>query len=382
MINLLGIHLTLLIGPTVPLPAPIFLSEALESAEVTHSDEGRSGFQLTFKVGRSGPADILDYNLLSLPLLRPFNRVILVVTFNATPRVLMDGIITHQQLNPSNEPGGTKLTVTGEDVSVMMDMEEKNVEHPAQAEALIATLLILSYSQYGMLPKVIPPSSLDQPIPIERTPVQRGTDLSYLNEMAGRYSYVFYVAPGPLVGMNIGYWGPPERLGIPQKALSVNMGPETNVESINFQYNSLAPTTVSGEVLDRQTSINLPIQTFISTRPPLVSQPALPMNFPNIRNSLLKNSSRLNFMQAFARAQAQTDKSTDGVVAASGELDALRYGNILQPRGLVGLRGAGYSYDGFYYVKRVSHKISLGEYKQSFSLTREGVGAISPVVIP
>ena len=86
-------------------------------------------------------------------------------------------------------------------------------------------------------------------------------------------------------------------------------------------------------------------------------------------------------MQAFARAQGMTDASTD-VVTVDGELDALRYGDPLCARGLVGLRGAGYSYDGLYYVKRVTHTIRKGEYSQRFSLTREGVGAISPVVMP
>jgi hypothetical protein len=87
-------------------------------------------------------------------------------------------------------------------------------------------------------------------------------------------------------------------------------------------------------------------------------------------------------MQALTQAQAETDSSTDNVITVSGELDAARYAALLKPRGLVGLRGAGYSFDGFYYVKSVTHNIRRGEYKQSFTLTREGLGAISPVVVP
>ena len=380
---LLGTHLTMLIGPSVPIPAPLSLTEALQSVEVTHKDQGRSGFQITFQVGRSGPLDLVDYSLLLNPLLRPFSRVVLIVTFSVTPRVVMDGVITNHQLSPGNEPGTATLTVTGEDVSVMMDLEKKRAEHPAQDETLIAMKILVSYVQYFLSPPtVIPPITIDPPIPIERTPVQQGTDLEYLNQMAGRHGYVFFVEPGPLPLMNRAYWGPPPRLGIPQPALSVNMGPETNVESINFQYNALAPTTVKGEVQDRQTNQKLPIRTFVSLRPPLVSQPALPFNLPNVRTSLLENSDGLNYMQAFARAQATTDKSMDAVVSANGELDALRYGTLLQPRGLVGLRGAGYSYDGFYYVKSVTHSMKKGQYRQRFSLTREGVGALSPMVMP
>jgi hypothetical protein len=96
----------------------------------------------------------------------------------------------------------------------------------------------------------------------------------------------------------------------------------------------------------------------------------------------LEPNSGLTSIQAYARAQGITDKSVDSVVTAQGELDALRYNNILKPRGIVGLRGAGFTYDGMYYVKSVSHSISKGQYKQRFSLTREGTGAITPVVIP
>src|SRR5437867_1831755 len=140
--NLLGIHLTLFIGKTPPTPASPFLAEALRSVEVTHNDQGPSGFQLTFQIGRSTALDLLDYRLLTNPLLQPFNRVILVVRFAIAPQVLMDGIITHQQLSPSNEPGGSTLTVTGEDVSVMMDLEQQHREFPAVPDYGAVTQII------------------------------------------------------------------------------------------------------------------------------------------------------------------------------------------------------------------------------------------------
>jgi hypothetical protein len=130
----LGIHLALLVGPTIAVPAPALLTGALQSVEVKHSDEERSGFQITFQTGRGGPAALLDHPLMSNPLLKTFNRLILAVTFNAMPRVLIDGIITHKELSPGTEPGTSTLTVTGEDISIMLDREEKSAEHPAQDE--------------------------------------------------------------------------------------------------------------------------------------------------------------------------------------------------------------------------------------------------------
>lgn len=377
--SLFGTLLTLLVGPVVPLPAPLPLLEALERVDVQHSDSGRSGFQMIFRVGRQ-TFDLIDYRELVTPLLRPFSRIILIITFNGLPQVLFDGMITDQQLDPSQEPGNSRLTVTGEDVSVMMDLEEKSEEHPAQPEAVIALKLIASYAQFGLVPTVIPPPTIDVPLPTERIPVQQGTDLAYLMEMAKRYGYTFYVDPGPVPGVNLAYWGPPPRLGVPQRALSSGMGSGSNLININFRYDGLAPQMVSGQIQDRDLNVQLPVRTFASTRVPIVSEPAW-LTQSHTRTKVFRESG-LNTAQALARAQGDTDRSQDNVIRASGEVDALRYESILKPRALVGVRGVGFSYDGLYYVQKVSHSIERGSYRQRFALQREGLGSITPVVIP
>lgn len=379
--NPLGMHLALLIGPTVAVPAPRLITEALERVDVTHSDRGRSGFQLTLRATRSGVFGLMDYPLLRHPLLRPFNRVIVIMTLQSFPRVLMDGIITRQDVTTGADSGSASITLTGEDVSVAMDLEEHTVEHTAQPEAAIAAKILLRYAQYGLIPVVIPPPVIDPPLPIDRVPVQRGTDLSYLEDMGRRYGYVFFIAPGPAPFTNTAYWGPPKRVGVPQRALSVNMGSLSNVESIHFQSNSLAPARVADKTVDRTTNVALPVRTFVSTRPPLVSQPAW-LTLPHVRTTLGPASSGLSYVQSLARAQAATDTASDQAVTATGECDGARYGDVLQARALVGLRGAGYSHDGTYYVQSVTHTLRRGSYTQRFTLTREGHGALLPVVRP
>jgi hypothetical protein len=374
------IHLTLMIGPGVPLPAPPMLTEALASVEVRHSDEGRSGFQLVFHAGRGGPLGALDSPVVANPLLMAFSRVILLVTIGVMPRVIMDGIITHRQYSPGSGPGQATFTVIGEDVSVMMDQEEKTQEHPAQMELVIANKLIAMYAQYGMIPTVIPPPVVDVPIPIERTPVQQATDLGYLKEMAARYGYVFYVAPGPAPMTNLAYWGPPIRVGVPQPAITVNMGAETNATITLAQEEALNPAFVEGSVQDTRSNSSIPVRTFASLRPPLAAFPSWVMNMQYVRKRQFRESG-VNAMQAMGRAQGETEASSD-TVKVEGELNAGRYGGILQPRGLVGVRGAGYMHDGLYYVKSVTHTLRRGDYRQKFTLTREGYGSTVPMVVP
>lgn len=375
--NMLGYHLILLIGPTVPVPAPDYVTEAVESVEVTHQEGSRSGFRITFQIGRKGPAHLFSSPLLAEGLLKAYGRVILVVSVGGIPYVLSDGIITHQQLMPGDTPRESKLVITGEDVSLAMDLEEKNVEHPAQPELVIVAKICASYARYGLLPVPVPPFLLDPPLPTDRIPVQRCTDLEYLRTLAKRFGYTFFVEPGPAPLSNVAYWGPPRRPGLPQPALSVNMGPVTNVSNLQFSYDSQKPEQVSGHVQDRSSNTAMSVQSLSSNRVPISTEPPSLMQ---MRKVLAQPSSGLSAQQALAYAQGVTDASFDQVVTAEGELDAVSYNGFLEARRFVGVRGAGLEYDGIYYVNSVTHQIERGSYRQRFKLSREGLGSLTPVL--
>src|ERR1051326_6012269 len=116
-----GVHLSLLIGPAVPVTAPQSVMDALQSVQGTSSKETR-GFQLTFAVSKQSP---LLKTMLPAGYFDPvITRVVIIVTVSGSSHVLMDDIITRQELSPSNEPGQSTLTVTGEDLSVLMDLLE------------------------------------------------------------------------------------------------------------------------------------------------------------------------------------------------------------------------------------------------------------------
>ncbi|MCL4436292.1 MAG: hypothetical protein M1503_02870 [Thaumarchaeota archaeon] len=383
--DLTGVYAVLMIGPTIPAPVPESLANAVESIEVKNTDEGRDGFQIVFSVGRGGAQNPtenpLDYSFVDNPLLNSFNRVIIMVAFGLLPTVLIDGVITHKQFNPSAEPGQSKLTITGEDVSVMMDRKEKSTTHPNQPDMAIVSKIIASYGQYGLVPAVMPPASMDTPMMVNRIPAQEATDLQYIKSLAEAYDYVFYVEPTQAPGVNKAYWGPRGYTGVPQKALTVNMGAETNITGINFQYSSLDSTIVTGSVQDPTFNAKIPVIIAGSLRPPLSSSPDLLTNFANAKIKQYRAEGGVNVLQAYNEAQSETDGSTDAVTV-TGELDGVLYGDILRARRLVGLRGVGYLHDGYYYVKNVTHRIKKGEYKQAFTLTREGLGSTTPVVTP
>jgi len=368
----LGAHLQLLIGPTVPLPAPYALMDAFVSLEVTNRDQDFDGFRLSFSLGKDS---LIDYGLLASGLLDPPSRVIIVAIIGVLPQVLIDGIITDHQISPSNKPGESTLSVLGKDITLKLSLEEKSETYPNQPDSIIVTRLLANYATLGLVPQITP--TTDVPIEVNRVPTQQGNDLDFIRELATRNGYVFYIEPTPIPGVNTAYWGIDNRLGVPQPALTMNMGGNTNVDMpMTFSYDALGPTQPQVSIEDPTTKISVPIPLPSSLHPPLARRPATPM-----RKTLTRDTANLNPAQAALRGLSSANQSSDAV-SASGEVDAVRYGQALRSRRLVDVRGVGQSYGGTYYVKEVTHRMQRGEYKQSFTLSREGTGALLPVVVP
>jgi len=376
------LQLTLMVGRILAAPAPAALTAALRRAEVTTTDSGPSGFQLQFQVTRN--SNTSDYDLLSQSQLAPFNRIVLVATLNSVPTVVIDGLITRVEFLPRQGTQPDMLSVTGEDVSVAMDLQQKTLPYPAMNDMEIAAFILMQYLEFGLVPLILPtPVSLSM-LPVDYVTQQAGmTDREFLSMLASRNGFVFQILPGPAPLTNTAYFGPPRRLGIPQPALTLNELPASTVSSMRFSYDAMAPTTVTGLVQDTlETDADIPVVALLPLRvPPLAALPAIMVNAPYIRETLL-NPVGMDPLQAEAVAQGMVDRSTDQVLTATGELDVLRYGSLLSAAGLVGVRGAGLSHDGLYYVQQVTHQITPDSYTQQFTLTREGWGSTVPTVMP
>lgn len=371
-----GINLTLMIGPGVPVPVPQEALDALTNVEITVASGRASGFQLSFSISTQSPIQTLLL-LAGGGSLPPLMRVILIATINGTPNVLMDGVITNIEVAPGIDKGHTTMTITGEDLTAVMNwIDFSGFPFPAMPpEARVLTILS-KYAFLGMIPMVIPSILLDVPIPIQEIPRQQGKDLEYIKSLADRVGYVFYLDPGPLPGTNTAYWGPEIKVGMPQPALNTNMDAFTNVESLTFSLDAekkRLPILMIQEPISKA-PIPIPVPDVTPLNPPLGLIPPIPKHI-----DFISETANLNPIQAAIIGLTKAAKSSDAVFG-SGTLDVLRYGQILKARQLVGVRGAGMAFDGLYYVTEVKHKIKRGEYKQDFKLARNGLVSTLPAV--
>ena len=371
-----GVHLTLMIGPGVPLPVGSDVLDALTSVRVTNSDPGPSVFQLHFSLSTRSPLQTLF--LLAGGANIPLVRVVLIATVNGTPNVLIDGVMTNHEISPGSDAAHATLSVTGEDLTRVMDyIDFSGIPYPAMPPEARVAIILAKYAVLGVIPMVIPSVLIDVPIPVQQIPRQQGTDLAYVRLLADEVGYVFYMEPGPAPGTSVAYWGPQIKIGIPQPALnSPNMDAWANSTTGSFSFNADGKKLpiLYIQVAPGNVTIPIPIPDITPLNPPLGLIPPLPKGTEPV-----EGTAKYGPVRAALIGMAKAARSSDAV-SATGSLDVSRYGRLLKARGLVGVRGVGTAFDGLYYVKSVTHDIKRGEYKQSFSLSRNGLVSTLPQV--
>jgi hypothetical protein len=374
-----GIHLTLMIGPIVPVPVPQMVMNALDSVQVTTAAGAASGFQMSFQFSSKSELNtffIIAGAMNSGPATPPL-RVMLIITLNGTPQPLFDGVMTNVEVQAGSNGSPGTVTVTGEDLTKVMDMLDfSGLPYPALPIEARVALICAKYAAFGLIPLVIPVLFPDVPIPVDKIPAHKGTDLQYIQQLAEEAGYIFYIEPGPAAGTNIAYFGPEIKVGVPQPALNVDMDALTNVENMNFSFDptkGVLPVVFIQNQLTR-VPIPIPIPNINPLQPPLG---VLSTTLSNLK--ILKDTAKMNPMQAILRGLNEAKKSQDSV-SANGSINVLRYGRPLKARQLVGVRGAGIAYDGLYFVQSVTSTLKRGEFKQSFNLTRNGLVSITPRV--
>src|SRR6202035_3556420 len=142
-----------MIGPVFPITAPRAVMDALAEVEVTVVDVGTSGFKLTFSIDKQSPLQILFLLTGGTPLL--FMRVVVVATVNGVANVLMDGVITNNQIAPGDKGSNSTLTIMGKDLTALMNQTDwSGFPFPACPPEARVAIMLGKYALFGMIPLI------------------------------------------------------------------------------------------------------------------------------------------------------------------------------------------------------------------------------------
>ncbi|MFE6690642.1 hypothetical protein ACFVFQ_29755 [Streptomyces sp. NPDC057743] len=369
-----SLHLMLLAGDAVPEPVPAAFIDALHHVRVTSATGVTNGFQLTFAMS---PRSQLRQAVVPGGALDVKRRVVVAVALAGRCQVLMDGLITRQEMHAGRAPGASFLTVTGEDLSVLMDLQHVRCSYPGLAPHLRAETVCARYAQYGITARAVPPVLTEQPNPAVTIPVQAATDLAYLRAMAADVGHVFHIEPGPVPGASTAYWGPQKREGDPQPALTTGCGAADNVEDLSFAHDGLSVAHYRTHFVDPGSRS---ISEIVPPEPQVLYWSLAAHPAPALCARPLTGQTGRSLPQARLAGLGRTVSGDP--VTAQGTLNVLRYGHVLGSHRLVGVRGAGPAYDGTYAVRDVTHDLTRTTFRQHFTLVRDGLVSDTQVVNP
>ncbi|MFI5958826.1 hypothetical protein [Cryptosporangium sp. NPDC051539] len=367
--------LTMSIGATVPAsPSPSFL-QSVREVRVTRTESGRAAFQLLLALedgsGSDGRRSALDK--ISDDELKPFNRVVLSLAVNGSPVALFDGVTTHREVT-ADEHGAITVVLTGEDLTVALDREERSAEYPGQdEEAIVNTILARYASRYRLRSDVTPPPGSSAPTD-HQVPVQQSTDLEHLLDLAARHDFVFRIDPG--LKSPSAYWGP-RRTGLPRAAGPIRFAPEqANAERLRVRVDGLYPVRVKGLLQDPESGSPVTVDV-VGLSDHRGSDVPLWETYPDHIRSERYRRSGLSTSDATTWATGR-GAATAEAVTLTGVLNTASYGAVLPVPGVVSVLGAGGPHDGDYRIVRVTHTITLrdGLHRQEFTLVRPGLAEV------
>jgi hypothetical protein len=299
----------------------------------------------------------------------------------AIPLAIINGYITNQKVLYDDEGGASAMEISGMDATILMNLQEKVIPWPMPDDGAIAAAV---FGQYGIVPNVTPslPFNID---PTDMT-VQRGTDIRFLRRLAQRNGYECYVQPQPQSGIDFGYFGPPTNLpGMQQAVLNVKMGADTNVSEFKIRYDMMKPTTAVSAGID---AMSRAPRLSIGLAPTVTPPPTggfYPLGVPmGLQDATLRavggphpppmvlptETGQMSPPGLAIVTQAIVNRSSWAVMAeGTANADA----GVLFPGGTVNIRGAGLTFNGAYYVTRVSHTFECGAYNQKFEARRNAI---------
>lgn len=296
----------------------------------------------------------------------PFERIRVEVRVGDGVFVpLIDGPIVARRFELSGSPNQSRMVLTVQDDSVLLNLKEEVAVFEEQGAHEIAQDLFQSHDLDAEVESVEASGS-----DLERVILQRGTAMQLLRELARRHGMFVYVKPGDSPGKSVGVFARPalESSDLPEILL---MGESRNVDKFEAQFDALRPLTARAQqvrVSDKQVVESETVQSSLTA---LGDEAAHDLIEPG-RVLLARTREESNDLDA--ATLAAVDESS-WAYSASGEVSAEFYPAVLLTHQVVRVVGAGGFLSGDYLISQVGHELDDNSYRQKFTLRRNAGSA-------
>lgn len=290
-------------------------------------------------------------------MVRPWKTLVVKAVLDGEEIEIFSGYIVKVAVSfTEDEP---QVEITGQDKTILMDREHKNrvwgAEDGPVTDGDIVGELVAEYS----LTATTEPG-------LSRGPLnQDETDIRLINRLARANGFEVSVKEDEL------YFGPPRVDEDEQPEIRIYCGETTNCSDFTVVDDGYKPDVVMVDVYrDRDYERQ-------ELGPALTRLGSEDADADSIQLGDFKWKVRLPGVDAeevVAAAQARADEHA-WKIKATGSLDGLAYGHVLESGKPVPVQGVGELHSGTYYVDSVTHRIDMNGYRQDFVLLRNARGS-------
>lgn len=329
------------------------LMDSFQSVEVIVNRNRPAVARVIFSTTRSEDG---RWNVVDSELLRPWKTLDVAALLDDEETVLFSGYIIKIEIAFCGDD--PQVVVTGQDKTVLLDREHKTrvwgePDQPVTDGDVVGEVV----AEYDLSAETTPGRSHVQLN-------QDETDIRLLNRLARANGFELSLSEDGF------YFGPPRLSDEPQNPILIYCGEETNCSEFSLVDDGYKPDSIQVDVYrdrDYERQILMPEQERLGSEP---------CDEPSIALGAFVWKARVHGLpaeSALAEAQARVEEHA-WKIKATGTLDGLAYGAVLQPGKPVSVEGIGETHTGTYYVDEVTHKISTDGYRQDFVLLRNARG--------
>ncbi len=351
-------------------PAADDLYAQITSLEVEENADLPGAIQVNLPLNRSDQDDLTGA---SDARFGPFANLAVVVTpESGQAQCIFDGYVLSHKLHVERGTVNSTLQAWGQDASWLMNLEEKTREWANITDAQAANQI---FGDYGFTP-ASDNTRDDSASHTEdtHTLMQRASDAQFLRNLARRNGKWFRVTCADRAGQRTGFFARPDLSAAPVGTISLNEAPAPTVETLDFEWDVMRPTSVGA----RQAVFNDSAADGVAGD---TTDPGLPLLDARGLDTFAGRPMQVRLTTQVDDAGELTMRAQsllrEGAmfVRCTGEADQARLGLVLRVGSIVQVAGAGTLHSGKYLVWSVRHTLAADSHRMRFTLMRNAVGS-------
>ncbi|HMG73698.1 MAG TPA: hypothetical protein VK582_09365 [Pyrinomonadaceae bacterium] len=306
-----------------------------------------------------------DFPMLVDERIGPGSELAVIAPIDGANNYLVKGPVTGQKIHLAHGGAGSFVEVSGTDTTIAMDRETKTTLWSDITDSDAVTTIL---GQYGYTPDV--DSTAAGHYETKHTLVQRDTDLQFVQRLARRNGFLFWIDCDEM-GIETAHFKRPPLDGDPAGDLIINLD-SNSLEAVDINWDVERPTSVVAAQLDLNDKSDID---------GAVAQSPLTSLNAEALSAIAADTRSIHIVAPVDDAGDLQSRGEGTLVEANWFIRATcqttvnALNALVRAHTVINLRGAGTRFSGKYLVSGVRHEIDATAHRMDVELISNGWGS-------